>query len=149
MKKVIVLLSICFLSLCSCNNEDENNTSIDLVGIWELKELSIDPGDGSGTFETTKSSLTIEFKNDGTLISTGEMCNVFGEVTEGSNGVYSTENLMIMTTLCQVRFEMSGNDLIWVALMSWTYIISNYNCFLLFSSKKHCIKIRKDVCRLL
>ncbi|MGK0377047.1 MAG: hypothetical protein ACJA1Z_000855 [Patiriisocius sp.] len=40
------------------------------------------------------------------------MCNVFGEVTEGSNAVYSTENLMIMTTLCQVRFEMSGNDLI-------------------------------------
>lgn len=112
MKKVFILLSICLLTLCSCDNEDENNAAIDLVGVWELKELSIDPGDGSGTFETTKSSKIIEFKDDGTVISNGEICDVFGEVTEGSNGVYSIENLMIMTTLCQVRFEMSGNELI-------------------------------------
>jgi hypothetical protein len=112
MKKLLFLLSICSLILFSCDNDDENNTNADLLGVWNLTALSIDPGDGSGIFEPTVSNKTIEFKNDGAVVSNGEICDIFGEVTGGSTGTYSEEDLMIASNLCNVRFEMNGNELI-------------------------------------
>lgn len=111
MKKSLFLLLIFNVTLLSCDNDDENNNT-DLIGIWRLQELSIDPGDGSGTFQNIDSNKTIEFKNDGSVTSNGEICDVFGNLTSGSNGTFSEETLMITTSQCNIRFEKNQNQLI-------------------------------------
>ncbi len=88
MKKIVfVLLTAAIVFNCS---SDEGKPSEDnqLLGKWQLIEQLLDPGDGSGTFQTINSERVIEFFSDGTLKINGELCFMASEVGEEERGTY-------------------------------------------------------------
>ncbi|GAA4278767.1 hypothetical protein GCM10022259_34920 [Aquimarina mytili] len=78
----------------SCSDDDDTiNISTDIVGKWLLVEQLVDPGDGSGTFQPVDSDFTLEFFNNGTIVSTnGSLCDVFTSSNDTSSGTFSLEN---------------------------------------------------------
>ena len=70
MRKVCLLFAIIF-SIISCQKSSQAKHS-NLVGKWKLTESYMDPGDGSGVWQAADPAHPgyIEFKSDGTLITT-------------------------------------------------------------------------------
>lgn len=50
-----------------------------------------DPGDGSGTFQPVESDKTIEFKNNGSVITNNSLCDPYSEeiMSSGSLSFYA------------------------------------------------------------
>ncbi len=110
---------ICFIALASCSNDDDNTVVVntDLIGKWQLVEQLLDPGDGSGIFRPVDSQLTIEFFDNGTVISTnGSLCNMFIESQDTSSGTFSlddtTLNIGCGDDTITIFFQKMGPDLI-------------------------------------
>lgn len=109
---ILIVISGLFTS---CNNDDENDSSLntELIGNWKLIEVYNDPGDGSGNFESVNSKKTIEFKTNGTLTANGELCNLNSDTNTTVNGTFSESNSTIITPNCStLGFEQNGNELI-------------------------------------
>ena len=70
MKNVFALF-LTVAILAACNKENEVST---IVGTWELTEILIDPGDGSGAYEAVDSDKTIEFLDGVVVNSNGSLC---------------------------------------------------------------------------
>ncbi len=115
MKKILFILG---LVICiSCDNEDDENTDSTLIGEWKLIEVLVDPGDGSGTFQSVESNKVIEFKDDGTITSNGTICNMSVESDSSTSGTYSLTDSTIYSAGCldhviDIWFELDGSDLI-------------------------------------
>ena len=77
------------LILSSCTTTDDKNYNKNIASKWKLIEQLSDPGDGSGVFESVQSSRTIEFYNDGTVRSNGELCFMSYEAGNVHLGTYS------------------------------------------------------------
>ena len=108
MKKIVFILFAVGI-LFSCNNDDDSNTNVELIGNWRLVEIYSDPGDGSGNFETVNSEKTIEFRNDGTLSANGELCVLNSDSNTPVNGTFSESDLTIDTPNCTtLTFEQNG-----------------------------------------
>jgi hypothetical protein len=86
--KKIIFMSLILPLLISCNNEDLDFDEI--TGKWQLVEVLMDPGDGSGTFESVTSNRTITFAASGEFIAKGELCDISISDTNASSGSYST-----------------------------------------------------------
>ncbi len=71
MRNFILLTTILF-SLVACKKTATQNSNISIIGKWELSATLADPGDGSGTWHPADSQNPsyLEFKEDGTLVST-------------------------------------------------------------------------------
>ena len=83
----------------------------------ELYENYADPGDGSGVFMPVTSSKTVEFLNNGTFSSNGDMCFMSSDVGTPSSGDYSALNGTIapincVTTVLPISFEIINGELI-------------------------------------
>ncbi|WP_298895170.1 lipocalin family protein [uncultured Psychroserpens sp.] len=115
MKKQLLVLLVITLML-SCNNDDQNNSNIELIGNWKLIEVLANPGGGSGTFMPVESDKTIEFENSGTITTNTSLCDPYSDeiITTGS---FSLTNNTI-TTNCQnpnittISFELNDQHLI-------------------------------------
>ena len=111
-KSILFLLGIALL--LSCSNDDQNNS--ELIGNWKLIEILADPGDGSGTFQAVESTKTIEFKNNGTVITNSSLCDPYSEeiILSGSYNL----NDKTITTNCEnsnigiIYFELENQHLI-------------------------------------
>ena len=84
---LIVLLFL--LDFNSCTTSDDNIVGKKIVSKWKLIEQLSDPGDGSGVFEPVESSRTINFYDDGTIRSNGELCFMSYEVGNVHLGTFS------------------------------------------------------------
>jgi hypothetical protein len=76
MKNCLLLAVILFFSgACKKSSTQSGNSSI--IGKWQLSEYLADPGDGRGTWNPVDSSNPsyLEFKADGTLVSTPNTTN--------------------------------------------------------------------------
>ncbi len=63
MKKVILLVLIFVLAInVSCSKE--NQGEVEVISKWELTEVLIDPGDGSGEFKQVDYIETVEFMSN-------------------------------------------------------------------------------------
>ncbi len=71
MKNFILLTAILFSSV-ACNKTATQIGNKNIIGKWKLSETLLDPGNGSGTWNTADSQNPsyLEFKADGTLVST-------------------------------------------------------------------------------
>lgn len=87
MKKVCVILLALFLINCTSDDGNTNGDNV-LIGKWKLIEQLVDPGDGSGTFQTVTSDRVIEFFNDGTVKVNGELCFMSTETGDESMGTF-------------------------------------------------------------
>ncbi|MEW7292002.1 lipocalin family protein [Aquimarina sp. 2304DJ70-9] len=117
--KIYIGFFICFIGLVSCSNDDDTTVvmNTDLIGKWQLIEQLVDPGDGSGTFQPVDSQLTIEFFDNGTVISTnGSLCNMFTVSQDISSGTFSLDNNTINIgcddDVITIFFEKNGSELI-------------------------------------
>lgn len=103
------LLLFCSLFLCQCTEPVESLAS-KVEGRWRLVEVLIDPGDGSGEFETTEMDISLEFQNEGIVIGNGILCG-FGESIALLQGEYTQDSLIL--TNCSnglIRNRLSLRD---------------------------------------
>lgn len=112
MRNPIFILILC-LSMLSCQKKN----GAGLLGTWQLTEQLIDIGDGKGTFAPAEAGKTIEFRKDGTVVSSGSLCSLGGEAGQQGAGKYSVETGEIISDNCgpgalPVKFQLRGEELI-------------------------------------
>ena len=110
MKKTLVILL--FLSLLiSCKKKERDS----LTGTWELKEVLMDPGNGSGVFSAVSSNKNLVFHTNGNVNSNGIICDMSIESNTSTSGTYSEIDSTIISSNCQnlmIKYELSGDTLI-------------------------------------
>lgn len=115
MKHLALILST--LLFISCQNEQQE-TDADLVGKWKLTAVLMDPGDGSGTFQSVTSDKIVEFHADGTITSNGSICFPSSQISNPTSGTYSLKDSTIQSEFCMkdlpltTRFSKKGATLI-------------------------------------
>lgn len=115
MKNLIVLLSIIVI-FSSCKKTDEPQDT-DMIGKWKMTEMLMDPGDGSGTFQSVSSNKILEFKADGIITSNGSLCSVSAESNSPESGTWSLSDSTITSEQCydslplKIRFIQEGSTL--------------------------------------
>ncbi|MEL0457223.1 hypothetical protein WJN01_13365 [Flavobacteriaceae bacterium SZ-1-7] len=72
---------------CTTNSEKPKDDEM-LLGRWKIIEQLIDPGDGSGTFQSIVSNRIFEFFTDGSVTVNGDMCYISTEVGDKTTGSY-------------------------------------------------------------
>ncbi len=104
---IIVILSF----LASCKKNDRGS----VTGTWELKEVLMDPGNGSGVFNVVSSDKNLVFHTNGNVNSNGIICDMSIESNTSTSGTYSENDSTIISTTCPnliLKYEVSGDTLI-------------------------------------
>lgn len=104
---ILVILSL--FTSCKKNKRDS------LTGTWILKEVLMDPGNGSGVFTALSSDKNLVFHNNGNVNSNGIICDMSIESNTSTTGTYSTIDSTIISSACQnllIKYEVSGDTLI-------------------------------------
>ncbi|MCB0496828.1 MAG: lipocalin family protein [Cyclobacteriaceae bacterium] len=115
MKKLTTLVFILLGFLIStCGSGDQITINTEITGSWRLIESYVDPGDGSGTFSTSDKGKTIEFKDNLTVNSNGNLCSMFESELVPSSGTYTLSDSTLTSPNCDysVHFQLSNNNLI-------------------------------------
>lgn len=97
MKNWMVFFAMIYLS-CSPDSENTVRTE-DLNGVWQLKEILMDPGDGSGQFESTDLDITLKIENNDKVTANGILCG-FGISQHWLQGTLTLQDSVISTP-CQ------------------------------------------------
>jgi hypothetical protein len=103
---ILVILSF----LTSCKKNDRGS----LTGTWELKEVLMDPGNGSGVFNVVSSDKNLVFHTNGNVTSNGIICDMSIESNTRTSGTYSAIDSSIISSTCQnlvIKYEVSGDTL--------------------------------------
>ncbi len=104
---ILVILSL--FTSCKKNKRDS------LTGTWELKEVLMDPGNGSGVFTAVSSDKNLVFNTNGNVNSNGIICDMSIESNTSTSGTYSEIDSTIISATCQnliIKYEVSGDTLI-------------------------------------
>ena len=104
---ILVILSL--FTSCKKNKRDS------LTGTWELKEVLMDPGNGSGVFTAVSSDKNLVFNTNGNVNSNGIICDMSIESNSSTSGTYSAIDSTIISSTCQnliIKYELSGDTLI-------------------------------------
>ena len=104
---ILVILSL--FTSCKKNKRDS------LTGTWELKEVLMDPGNGSGVFTAVSSDKNLVFNTNGNVNSNGIICDMSIESNTSTSGTYSENDSTIISATCQnliIKYELSGDTLI-------------------------------------
>ena len=104
-----ILVIISFLASCKKNDRDS------LTGTWVLKEVLMDPGNGSGVFNAVSSDKNLVFNTNGNVNSNGVICDMSIESNTSTAGTYSEIDSTIISTTCPnliLKYEVSGDTLI-------------------------------------
>ena len=99
----LLCLSVLLLAL-SCSKDGP--TPDVLLGSWELREVYVDPGNGSGTFRPTDRHRRITFVDDSTYVTDVGICT-FGSQDSwpGGTGMYSASEQEIYPTTCRINAQ--------------------------------------------
>lgn len=111
-----------FIVSCQSGFTDTNTQITDINGKWQLLELLMDPGDGSGDFETTELDIILEIDNNNLNVeANGVLCGY----SESKNILTGKISLVdsIITAKCEFttlrhRFSLNKSNL----------TLSNLNC---------------------
>ena len=104
---ILVILSL----FTSCKKKDGGS----LTGTWELKEVLIDPGNGSGVFNAVSSDKNLVFHTNGNVNCNGVICDMSIESNTSTAGTYSEIDSTLISTACPnliLKYEVSGDTLI-------------------------------------
>ncbi len=104
---ILVILSL--FTSCKKNKRDS------LTGTWELKEVLMDPGNGSGVFTAVSSDKNLVFNTNGNVNSNGIICDMSIESNTSTSGTYSENDSTIISATCQnliIKYELIGDTLI-------------------------------------
>jgi hypothetical protein len=104
---ILVILSL----FTSCKKKDGGS----LTGTWELKEVLMDPGNGSGVFNAVSSDKNLVFHTNGNVNCNGVICDMSIESNTSTAGTYSEIDSTLISTACPnliLKYEVSGDTLI-------------------------------------
>jgi hypothetical protein len=121
MKTIFTILAV--ISLVSCDLRDSDGDEFvvenNLLGSWQLIEVLVDPGDGSGVYNPVISEQVITFLTNDVVNSNTPFCNLFGEKEKDIySGIYDKDIGEITPDGCddlpnfKLLFEISGSHLI-------------------------------------
>lgn len=96
--KYLIALFCCTLFACSSENVPFSDSN-ELIGKWELVEMLMDPGDGSGEFQATTWEVILSIEDNQDVIANGILCG-FGESADLLYGKLSIADSTIITS-CQ------------------------------------------------
>ena len=103
MKYVMIVLMLPALFF-SCSKDDpqqiESEPEGGLVGKWQLFEVLVDPGDGSGVFQSVSSDRTIEFFDDGSFVSSYSLCLTDADSDQETTGRYDPDKSVLEPAEC-------------------------------------------------
>jgi hypothetical protein len=123
MKQLINLLFLCLIFFsCSEDNERESETA-EFLGEWKLTEVLIDPGDGSGTFQSVVGNSTLEFLTHGKIRSNYSLCPMY----EGTATQFITPYLAADNKIIPKNCFLEGYDIVY-ELQDENLILS-YPCY--------------------
>lgn len=101
-----------FFSSCATDEAPNLNDS-KLLGTWQLTEILIDPGDGSGSFEMVQSEKILEFGSDGIVTSNGQINRASIESNMPSSLRFSKKESVIYTEgFASMKFELKDSVLV-------------------------------------
>jgi hypothetical protein len=128
--KTTFFLSLLLFTLLSCEKELIPLQG-DLGGVWHLKEVLTDPGDGSGRFFKVTSDKTIQFFEDHTVTSNGNLCDLSIESTVTSTAKYSLVDSSFTSKNCNytgrnVLFRLQSSDTMLVYIPCFEPCVSKY-----------------------
>ena len=111
---LIFLVLVGLVINCSGDSEDVDPA---LIGRWKLKAVLLDPGDGSGTFQSVDSDKFIEFLSNDEVSSNGNLCNGGASSDDPSSGVYALPDSILQIDGCTqdvflTRFRIENGKLI-------------------------------------
>ncbi|CAL2101491.1 Lipocalin-like protein [Tenacibaculum sp. 190130A14a] len=114
--RIQMIILWCAIFFVSCNEEDQGDGDISVIGKWKLIEVLADPGDGSGTFKEVKSNKTIELKSNGTITTNESLCSPYSDEII-NEGTYSLKDKLIITNcqnsnIAKIFFEFTDDHLI-------------------------------------
>ncbi len=115
--KHIVFVSIILLVISACGKEKCGSADC-IIDEWKLVEELIDPGNGSGSFQSVSSNKKITFYSNGTFTSNGEMCSMTNQSGTNHDGVYSTSTGILNPDNCvstlplNITYTLSADTLI-------------------------------------
>lgn len=89
MKHLLVITTV-FLFL-SCSKNENSKSSSSQSTSWRLVEQYMDPGDGSGDFESIESDKVIVISDDNTWLSNSSFCGMNATNSEQSSGIINSE----------------------------------------------------------
>lgn len=137
MKYILIVIPILFFACTSNESPNESQTceDIELVGKWELIEEFIDPGNGSGDFESITSDRVIEFFSDGMVTVNGELCFMENSLGEPSFGTYEVTSDQTADTTYDG--EIIPNDCEFDTLVSFD-LTANGNLILWYHCREAC-----------
>ncbi len=115
--KNLMLICLTLPLFISCNSDELNFE--ELTGKWQLVEVLMDPGDGSGVFETVTSNRTITFAESGAFISKGDLCEISDSDENASSGSYNTIDETLTIDSCDdlnstITYKLKNKRLILV-----------------------------------
>ncbi len=123
-------LSLCiilFLALNSCKKTDDSCIDPVIVhgtglkGNWQLTEFLLDPGDGSGKFQTITSNRRIEIKAGNAWSSNGNVCSMYADDNTQSAGAFNEADQTFSVSSCaaaNIKYKLEGS-----------FLILSYSCF--------------------
>jgi len=115
MKKCILFSLVLLFGVFSCSNDETVVDDSTVFGKWKLVAQLVDPGDGSGTFETVDSNLELEFLGSGVLkVSNGTLCSLALDAEGNSTERYSLDDSTISAdcdTPMSISFELRSGSL--------------------------------------
>lgn len=84
---------------------------------WQLTEMLMDPGDGSGTFTPVSSNKQLFLYTNKTVASNGNLCNVSAAAQDSTFGYYNDSTFIITTCNSAndttfIRYEKNQDTLI-------------------------------------
>jgi len=88
-----------FIVSCQSEFADSNTQITDIRGNWQLLEVLVDPGDGSGEFEATDLDIMLEIDENLNLEVNGVLCG-YSESKNILTGQISLED-SIITANCE------------------------------------------------
>ncbi len=105
MKQYLIIIVILVAVFPSCDEKsvasEDNISPTDLVGVWQLSETLMDPGDGSGVFQAVTSNKKIRFFSDGNLWMDQDLfCAASLKHFHKSNGTYDISRSVILSEEC-------------------------------------------------
>lgn len=110
-----------FIVSCQSDFEDSNTEITDINGKWQLLELLMDPGDGSGEFETTDLDITLEIGKNLNIEANGILCGY----SESENIL--TSHISLEDSIIRVNCN-SGTLRHKLSLHKSNLTLSNLNC---------------------
>lgn len=113
MNKLLFIFTIAILFIACEDDQTKNDNQ--LFGQWKLIEQLMDPGNGSGTYQSVESDKIITFYSDNTFTSNGDMCFVSSESDQDQTGIF-TDSTIVPNANCgivpyPIRYTITGDYL--------------------------------------